>query len=398
MRSLLSTLGILFGVGAVIGILSIGEGARHQQDLLVAELGILNFQLRAVELPEDEEARHEILRKSAGLSQRDVRALRNVLTDATEVGGLRQLEVGDIVPRPRDPDAVRVVGADLSYLQGTKLVLLKGRPFLPRDMERNASVCLLGIGAKHQIFGSDRGLGKRLRLGEVWVTVVGIFDTPGGRAATGELAGVDIDDRTHDIILPLSSSLLRFETDREEPELSEIQVSVAAADQVEGHAQLAQRLISRLHRDQDDVELVVPIRLLEQTRAQQQIFNLVMGLIAGISLLVGGIGIMNIMLASVLERTREIGVRRALGATAWDIRLLFLTEAGLISMTGGLLGILAGYGISALVASVTGWHTAVSPAGVIVASLVSLTEGIIFGLIPAQRAAQLPPAQALRAS
>ena len=143
--------------------------------------------------------------------------------------------------------------------------------------------------------------------------------------------------------------------------------------------------------------MVVPLELLEQSRAQQRIFNLVMGLIAGISLLVGGIGIMNIMLASVLERTREIGVRLAVGARPADIRLLFLTESAMISLAGGILGVFAGTAISQLVASFTGWSTAVSIEAVLVATLVSAAEGVIFGYVPANRASKLPPVTALRA-
>jgi putative ABC transport system permease protein len=198
------------------------------------------------------------------------------------------------------------------------------------------------------------------------------------------------------VVVPLQTALGRFPQPAEEAELSEVQVALPAPELVVGQVAVAQALLARLHRDQPDVELVVPLRLLEQSQAQQRIFNLVMGLIAGISLLVGGIGIMNIMLASVMERTREIGVRMAIGATQADIRRLFLVESGLISLLGGVLGILVGVAISRAVAAATGWTTAVGIDAVLLAAVLSMAEGVVFGFIPARRAAMLPPAIAVR--
>jgi putative ABC transport system permease protein len=394
-RSFLSTLGILFGVAAVIGILSIGEGARRQQELLINQMGILNFQLQNLPLPEDDEELTELRRMSNGLSRRDVSALATEMPSARFVGGMRELEIAEVVPVPDDLKEIRIIGADPAYLAGTQLVRLSGRPLTQRDEEESAKVCLLGIAAQRQLFGGKSTLGQRIRLQDVWVTVVGIVDD-GTTTSTMKIDGVDIADRSRDIILPLSTALNRFNLPQNEPELTEIQVALTHSDEVPGHTQLARRIVDRLHRDQGDVEIVIPLKLLEQSRAQQRIFNLVMGLIAGISLLVGGIGIMNIMLASVLERTREVGIRLAIGATPANIRMLFLVEAALISLAGGLLGIGLGVVISKVVAVFTGWATAVSLHAVVIAALVSMAEGVIFGFIPASRAAQLQPSTALR--
>ena len=393
MRSLLSATGILFGVGAVIGILSIGEGARREQEQLISQLGILNFQVQ-VNYPDDEDEREEMRRVSQGLSSRDVDARRQSLPDIAGVGGRKELRLREVIPRPRE--SVRVLGAEPAWLSTTTLRRLQGRGLRLEDETRSAAVCLIGVGAEQSLFGTESGLHQWIRLSDVWVRVVGVFEDPAARTSA-TLEGVDLDDRTMAIVLPLSTALRRFEPPHDDPELSEIQVSVRTIDQVTGHTRLTHRLLTRLHREQSDYEIVVPLKLLEQSRAQQRIFNLVMGLIAGISLLVGGIGIMNIMLASVLERTREIGIRLAVGATPRDIRMLFLTEAAMISLVGGLLGVVAGFTISGAVAAATGWSTAVSPGAVILATAISTLEGLVFGFIPARQAAMLPPALTIKA-
>ena len=395
-RSLLSTLGILFGVAAIIGILSIGEGAKREQERLISQLGILNFQVQARDLDdEDPEKRKEILRKSAGLSLRDAEALRAALPRARHIGSMKEVKVRDIVPRPPEDATIEVMGADPDYIAASNLVLLEGRALTELDEQRVAPVALLGQGVARDLFAAEPALGERVRLGSVWVTVVGVVtDASGGGDSNVE--GLTLRDRNRDVILPLTSALRRFDHAQQAPELDEIQVAVDTPAHVLGHSQLATAILDRLHRDQPDMEWTVPIELLTQSREQQRIFNLVMGLIAGISLLIGGIGIMNIMLASVLERTREIGVRLAVGATPWDIRLLFLSEASLISLVGGVLGVGAGFGISAGVAAFTGWSTAVPIWAVALAAVLSMSEGVLFGLLPAQHAAKLPPVLAIR--
>jgi putative ABC transport system permease protein len=391
-RSMLSGLGILFGVAAVIGILSIGEGARREQELLIGQLGILNFQIRNRDLPKTPET-EELRRKSNGLSRRDQSALAGILPDVAQVGASRELELPELLPRPRDPSKVRVLGADPAWLAGSNLELVSGRPLSALDEQTQASVAVIGAGAARELFPAKSALGERVRVGSTWLTVVGTFDEVG---QSGSMEGVDIDNRSGAVVAPLSTVLGRMINEDGEPELTEIQVTVREVGQVTGHVTLARRVLDRLHREQDDVEIVVPLRLLEQSRAQQRLFNWVMGLIAGISLLVGGIGIMNIMLATVLERTREIGVRLAVGARPRDIAGLFLVEASLISLMGGAIGVVAGLALSWMVATATGWSTAVSPWAVLLAFVLSVAEGLLFGWLPAQRAARLPPVIAVR--
>ena len=394
-RSLLSALGILFGVSALIAILAIGEGARREQERLIDQLGVENFLVKAKTEWDDPKAEEEALRVSAGLSTRDVDALRLTLPAARHVGGMRLLDVPDLVPRPSPGQTVRVIGADLDYLAALGLVRREGRPLGPDDAAAAAPVCLLGTTARDVLFGGRAALGEHLRVGTVWLTVVGVVAAPGAGGGSA-VQGVDIDDRDRDVILPLSTARVRFEP--HPPELSEIIVAVGAVTDVPGHVDLAQRVVTRIHRGAADTTLVVPLRLLEQSRAQQRIFSLVMGMIAGISLLVGGIGIMNIMLASVMERTREVGIRLAVGARPRDIQALFLVEASLISLVGGSLGIVTGLVLSGLVAVATGWSTATSPGALLLAAALSMAEGVVFGWIPARNASRLSPAVAVRAT
>jgi putative ABC transport system permease protein len=262
------------------------------------------------------------------------------------------------------------------------------------DERTRARVVLLGEGAARKIFGRRQALHQHLRVDNVWLRVVGIVRT--GTGGQTSVEGVSIEDRSGDIMMPLSTSKLVQPVVRGEPELDEVQLTFTSVEQVTPGVELLGRHLKRRHRDQPVYELVVPLTLIQQSEAQQAIFNLVMGLIAGISLLVGGIGIMNIMLASVLERTKEIAIRLAVGASPRDIHRLFVMEACLISLLGGFLGIFAGFAVSFLVAWVTGWNTSVSLQAVLLATLVSMFEGLVFGYLPARRAAQLQPAMAVR--
>ena len=398
-RSLLSGLGILFGVAAVIGILSIGEGARREQEELISRLGILNIAVRNRDLSADPEAEKEIRRVSPGLSLSDVAALEGAITDAAYVGGMRELPATDVVPRPKDPARLALIGADPSWLAGSTLALVRGRPLTDKDERLVAPVCLVGREARRLLFGINPAIGQRIRVGTTWLIVVGEFEDGGEESS---LEGVALQNRNATVITPLSTALRRIarppldEEKLPEPELSEIQVTVQSIGAVEARTALASRTLARTHRDQPDFDMVIPARLLEQSRAQQRLFSLVMGTIAGISLLVGGIGIMNIMLATVLERTREIGVRLAIGARPSDITALFLAESMLISLTGGLFGVGAGLLLSRLVAAATGWSVAVSPTSVLLATVIAGAEGVIFGYLPALRASRMPPSIVLR--
>jgi len=394
-RTFLSTLGIVFGVAAVIAMMAIGEGAKREAEALIDQLGILNIQVKAKDFEDDPQRWEEVARKSQGLSRRDVTALREELPHATDVGGMRILKVREVVPKPADLEHVRVIGAEPSYLAALRLVRVEGRALTERDEQKAAAVCLLGTGARRELFGTDPVVGQRIRVDDALLVVVGVMSEAIGRKDV-QVQGLTLDDRNKDIVIPLSTALRRFPVENDKPELSEVLVALASRDDVTGHARLAERVLSRRHRQQTDYDLTVPLALLEQHAAQQRLFNLIMGLIAGISLLVGGIGIMNITLAGVLERTREIGIRMAVGASPRDVQALFLAESSLVCLTGGILGIAVGFAISFAVAAFTGWSTAVNGWAVVLAVVVSVAEGLLFGALPARRAAMLPPAEVVR--
>ena len=393
-RTLLSCLGILFGVAAVIGILSIGEGARAEQEALIAQLGILNVQIQQKDLPEDTEARQEIQRRTQGLSPRDVQAIRAVVPGLASIGGQREIDPGQVFPAPDDAKKLRYLGVEPGHLAGSPFRLVRGRPLRIADETARNRVCLLGEAAAEELFGRQDALGKKLRLGSTWLTVVGIVRT--GSGGSTDVEGVEIADRSGDIMIPLATAHIIAPVETGKPALDEIQVTFADVDAIPAAVNILERMLDRRHRSQPIYELVVPLQLMQQAEAQQRIFNLVMGLIAGISLLVGGIGIMNIMLASVMERTKEIAIRLAVGASPKDIHRLFVVEAILISLLGGVLGIFAGYAVSWAVALATGWATQVSLQAVLLATVVSTIEGLVFGYLPARQAARLQPAMAVR--
>ncbi|MDP2314099.1 MAG: ABC transporter permease [Pseudomonadota bacterium] len=395
-RSFLSGLGILFGVAAIIAILGIGEGARQEQERLIGQLGILNLLVRDVTFTDDQaEGEDKARRVSQGLSLRDVTALRGILPQAQHVGGMRILPTLETIPRLPEGEAIRVLGADPDWLAAKGLIRVEGRGLSAEDERSVAAVCLLGGTARDLLFGGEEAVGSWVRAGNVWLHVVGVVEESGlGRRQRSEPGDLDRHDRS--VIVPLATALSRWDRPYAEPELSELIVAVGETALVEGHGLVASRAIARLHRDAADTTVVVPLRLLEQSRAQQRVFNLVMGMIAGISLLVGGIGIMNILFASVMERTREIGIRLAVGATPRDIQGLFLAESALVSGIGGALGILAGVALTAAVGRFTGWATATSIEGIVLAAGLSMIEGLVFGWIPARHASRMSPAIAVR--
>ncbi|MCA9567731.1 MAG: FtsX-like permease family protein, partial [Myxococcales bacterium] len=242
--------------------------------------------------------------------------------------------------------------------------------------------------------GRKRALHEWIRVDQTWLRVVGVVRT--GTGGQTSMEGVTIQDRSGDVMMPLSTSRVVAPVRRGKAELDEIQVAFASVEDVVPGVDVLDRHLKRRHREQPVYELTVPLTLIAQSEAQQRIFNMVMGLIAGISLLVGGIGIMNIMLASVMERTKEIAIRLAVGASPRDIHRLFVMEACLISLLGGVLGIFAGFAVSWVVAWFTGWATSVSLQAVLLATVVSTLEGLVFGYLPARQAAQLQPAMAVR--
>jgi putative ABC transport system permease protein len=280
------------------------------------------------------------------------------------------------------------------YPQAMGLLMFSGSFFLPVDETKTNPVCVLGSTARRKLFGVNDPAGEPVKINEEWFTVIGVLADP--YLQKDEFEGVKLENPSNDIYIPLATFLAKFEPDPLADELDEIVIQIPDGADLAVQAALVSSMMGSMHRQIDDFTLVVPEKLLAQNRQTQQIFNVVMGAIASISLLVGGIGIMNIMLASVLERTNEIGLRRALGARRRDISRQFVLESVGLSAGGSMLGIGLGFGIAQIVSAYSGWATVVTVWSVLLGVGVSCTVGLVFGIYPARRAARISPIEALR--
>jgi putative ABC transport system permease protein len=396
LRSLLTMLGIIFGVAAVVSMLSIGAGAQQQVLAFIEQLGVRNLIVEAKEVADSQELLR-IRRISPGLSFKDLRVIRANVADLTSSAPRKRFTPTAVLPKPRrDMPGVYGVGPEYQSIAG--LTLISGRFFDEDDNDRRAPVCVLGEGATANLFPHKQAVGEYLKVNEQWLRVIGILGT---QLTLGrELSGIQTRDLNNLIYMPIDSVIYRLDENNSRAALSdEIDAIYMHLDQT-GNISVAgdvvQSILNDSHRSEPDFSLIIPAELLAEQKRTQRIFEMVMVAIASISLLVGGIGIMNIMLASILERTHEIGVRRAVGARKRDILRQFLVEAVLISFAGGLLGVGCGFGLSRLVAMLAGWSTIVTTSSILLAFVVSVSVGLIFGIYPAAKAARLNPVEALR--
>jgi putative ABC transport system permease protein len=387
----LTMLGMIFGVGAVIAMLSIGAGAERESLRIIENFGIRNIIIMAKEFKPEE--LKQIRTESLGLSLRDVEALASVLQPKPLISAKRVVKTYQVISEKNRSDR-RVLGVSSSYPLIQNLKLLSGSFFLPLDEVAANQVCVLGITAKQKLFGFGDVLGQKIKVNDQWLSVIGVLAD--ATVEKQEFEGVKIQNPNNDIYIPITTSIKKFENEALENELNEVVVQISPQADLREQAAAITNLMSTMHRYVDDYSLVVPEKLLEQNQKTQGIFNIVMGAIASISLLVGGIGIMNIMLASVLERTSEIGLRRAIGARKRDIRLQFIAEALGLSLAGGILGIGLGYGISRGVAAFSGWSTIITVQSIALSFGVSSLVGLVFGIYPAVQASNLDPIECLR--
>jgi putative ABC transport system permease protein len=391
LRSFLTMLGMIFGVGAVIAMLSIGAGAEHESLRIIENFGIRNIIIQAKEFKTEE--LRQIRTESLGVCLRDVDALQTILKPKPLISASRLVKTYQINSTRARSDS-RVLGVSSTYPVIQNLKLLQGSFFLARDEQDNAQVCVLGIAAKQKLFGFGDVVGREIKINDIWMTVVGVLAD--SIVDKQEFEGVKVQNPNNDIYIPITTAVRKFDTESVENELNEIVVQIGPEADIKEQASTINNLMSVMHRYVDDYSIVVPEKLLEQNQRTQGIFNIVMGAIASISLLVGGIGIMNIMLASVLERTNEIGLRRAIGAKKLDIRMQFMAEAIAISLAGGLIGVALGYGISKAVAIFSGWSTIITGGSIGLSFGVSSVIGLIFGIYPAVQASNLDPIECLR--
>jgi putative ABC transport system permease protein len=392
LRTSLTMLGMIFGVGAVIAMLSIGAGAEKKALEAIGRLGLRNVIVRAKEVkPED---RQELRKKSLGVSLRDAEAILEAVPNVERV--LPRIEVKPYkIMAPGAKTKGKVFGVSWRYREVADVGLANGRFFDARDEYEHAQVAVIGEEVRRNLFGYGPVIGKQLKVNDVWLEVIGVLANSAAEGAQAQ-GGVAQQSTAKEIWIPVSTAMRKFDRDPLDAPVDELLVSVKEGVSTRRTSQIIEPLLQRLHGGADDYEVVVPEALLEQSRQTQRIFNIVMGSIAGISLLVGGIGIMNIMLASVLERTREIGVRRAIGATRKDIRGQFVIESFAISLIGGMAGIIIGIVLARIVAAYAGWPTVITIWSLILSTGVSISVGLVSGIYPAARAAELNPVEALR--
>lgn len=392
LRSILTMLGIIFGVAAVIAMISIGEGAKREAIEKFKVLGVHNIIVREKDLS-DKELKEIRAKFSQGLSQADADAIRKILPTTEHV--VPQTEI-EIEARFEDKTAkCTVVGVTPIYTSILNYQTQIGI-FLNEDhSKRNLRVCVLGADVAKSLFPVQDPLHKMVKLQDDWFEVIGVMESKTLFTETvGELASRNLNQ---DVFVPLPTLLQRFtRKNKLSSEISQITVKVKETDELIQSAGIIRRIINRRHYGNDDFSLVIPYELLKQEEKERRIYNILLGSIAAISLLVGGIGIMNIMLATVLERTHEIGIRRALGATRREILEQFVMEALSLSLIGGLLGILLGVGMSLAIDVIAEFKTVVSLISIVIAFTISAAIGVIFGTFPAKKAAEVHPIEALR--
>ena len=419
LRSALTALGIIFGVAAVISMMAIGNGA--QQEILeqIKMVGVNNIIVTPVIPHSDDDSGsdsdiEEAGKFSRGLTLADTEAILQVIESVKMLSPEISINVNVVQSGIREQ--AKLIGISKEYFQMYDLPLSYGVFFDEHNEENGHAVCVIGANIRSRFFSQVDPIGQYIKVGDVWLKVIGVLErnniTVTGHAQTG------VNVINDNVYIPTKTMLLRFrnralvnqgsvgrgavastiasESVRNYHQLDRIIVQVHESEQINSTVDVISRMLLRRHSEVRDFEITVPELLLKQQQRTKEIFNIVLGAIAGISLLVGGIGIMNIMFASVMERIKEIGTRMAIGAKKMDIIVQFLSEAVLISVTGGLIGVLLGVVVSWLITKLADILTIVSFTSIIVSFFVSATIGIIFGYSPAKRASERDPIESLR--
>lgn len=393
LRTFLTMLGVIFGVAAVIAMVSIGAGAKQEAIRQIELMGMNSVYVKPKELHGN--ALREVKRKSPdGLTIQDMVSIKEICPLIEGVAAVREVDE-EIRYRGRSPES-NVIGTDPNYLAVTSSKLERGRFLTDADLTHYVRVCVIGSDIKRDLFAFDDPLREQIQIGREWFMIVGVMEDK--QISQGGANVIHIRNLNRDVYIPVTTAEQRFVPDPEKEQrgLSEIAMRVVSSDKIREAANIVDSILNRRHNGVRDYELMIPEELLRQSQKTQRIFNIVMSAIAGISLLVGGIGIMNIMLANVTQRTREIGIRRAIGATQNDILGQFLIECLTISLLGGVVGILVGVALGKLITFYAKWETIISMGAVILSFGVAGGTGVIFGIYPATKAAKLDPIEALR--
>ncbi|MCB1561264.1 MAG: ABC transporter permease [Xanthomonadales bacterium] len=392
LRTLLTLLGLIFGIGAIVAMQAVGEGSRREALRLVQGLGLNNLIVEAKS--RDEDSLREERARTLGLTLADAAAALSVVPGAKQYAGSKAIRAFSVGSDAGQSDA-QASGVSPAFFELSSLKLAQGRALSDDDENRLAAVAVLGHQVAHDLFPGGNAIGAYIKLNHVWLQVVGVLADRD--LAKDQFEGVQLGSESNRVFVPLATALARFRFQAMEDQLDRLLLKVDDPSRLGSAATVLSELLGQRHAGVDDYSLIVPQQLYRQHQQTQRIFRIVMGAIAAVSLLVGGIGIMNIMLANVLERRREIGLLRALGARRRDIIAQFLRETTVICGLGALLGLLFGGVLAYLIAALAGWQVGWAPIPILGATFVCALVGLLFGVYPARQAAQLDPITALRA-
>jgi putative ABC transport system permease protein len=419
-KSFLTALGIIFGVAAVISMLAIGNGAEQEILEQIKMVGVNNIIISPTENVVDadaeqaseDEAQISTKKFSKGLTLLDAEAIGEVIPSVNKVCPVITFNYSAILNGKSKP--VVLEGINNNYFDLFNISLQSGEKFTDNQMENGFPVCIIGDNINNLFFNHEDAIGKYIKCGQIWLQVIGVVERRDFTASASDELGISSTDNK--IFIPAKTMVMRFRnrsllradeieqaarsggsTQKENlNQLDKIIVQVDETEYLSSTAEVINRMLLRRHNDLYDFDVTIPELLLKQQQRTKNIFNIVLGVIAGISLIVGGIGIMNIMLASVLERIREIGLRQAIGASRKDIIVQFLSESTLISVTGGILGIILGVALSRIIMVVFDIKTVISVFSIFISFGVSVLIGVTFGYIPAKRASDQDPVESLR--
>ncbi|NVJ88953.1 MAG: ABC transporter permease [Flavobacteriaceae bacterium] len=428
-RTLLTSLGIIFGVAAVITMLAIGNGAEKEILSQLELVGVNNIVITPIPdeanesgAEEEDEGSTEPKRFSKGLDILDVNSILDNIPSVKAISP--EIILDTYVTKNGRQNPIKLIGVYSDYFEASNITIDSGKNFTDTQSENALPVCIVGKKIEKKLFTGESAIGKNIKVKDVWLEVVGVIEEKFVSKTAQENLGIR--DLNQDIYIPAKTFLVRYKDrkndvkDKEDNnngffisnrnqqgpkerkprgnyhQIDKLIVQVNNSSELNATADLLSRMLKRRHNDVIDFEISIPIQLLKQQQKTKQIFNIVLSIIAGISLLIGGIGIMNIMLASVLERTKEIGIIRAIGATQEDVILQFLTESVLVSIGGGLIGILLGIFSSYILEITTGIETILSLSSILLSFFVATIIGLVFGIAPARSAAKKSPIEAIR--
>ena len=422
LRSILTALGIIFGVAAVISMLAIGNGAQKELLEQIKLVGVNNIVIKPI-IEQKEEllgvGQNSKIKKrfSKGLTLQDAASIIKLLPDIEQISPEIILETFIIKNGIRR--SAKLVGVENSYFDISNFDLSQGNLFNEKQLRVGESVCVIGSGVKTKFFSQEDPIGKSIKVGKHWLKIIGVLEPR--VISTGSIKSLGIRDYNMDVYAPIQSVLIRYKNrslitqsmierfknkdgDKEQKQeqsknyhqLDRLVIQVKNTEKLSTISEIISRMLLRKHYGLVDYEITIPELLLKQQQRTKNIFSIVLGAIGGISLLVGGIGIMNIMLASVLERIKEIGLRLSIGAKKSDIIYQFLFESVMISVSGGIIGIILGISMALIVAKFAEIPTVISFSSVLVSFGVAATVGLIFGITPAKRAAEQDPITSLR--